>query len=239
MVFKKENTQKNIADNFFKGMVIVLEGLIGAGKTTLGSSMEEHFIKDGMKAKFFPEYRNDELLNMYLTDMKKYSFHFQIVMIMKRIEIYKEAIKFAAEGGVAIVDRGIFGDMAFSLMQYKKKFFTEEEYKVYFSVIEKEMLNTPHLILYLKTSPEIAFERMQKRNIAGEVGAYTLEYFREVENSHYEVMNNYPDIKVVTIDWNPDLQIERLKLNHDAIRNFLNFIIMKSIDFKSLSASQD
>lgn len=220
----------NLTDNFFKGIVLILEGLIGTGKTTLGKSLEAYFIKAGIKCKFFTEYKNDDLLNMYLRDKEKYAFHFQSIMIIKRIEIYKEAMDFSKQGGLAIVDRGIMGDMAFAKMQFDNSYFTDEEYKVYKSLIKKEKLQVAHITVFLKTEPEVAFERMKNRGNEEEKKSYSLNYFQELEKAHLEVFKNNIEISVTEFDWNEEKQISYSHLNENTIRNFLNSIIRSRLD---------
>src|SRR4051812_7244364 len=96
--------------------VFTIEGIIGVGKTTLGRSLEKMLNDNGIATKFFPEYVNKDLLGQYIGNMHRYAYSFQLIMLCKRIEIYREAERFAATGGVAIIDRSIVGDMTFALM---------------------------------------------------------------------------------------------------------------------------
>src|SRR5687767_9035911 len=97
-----------------KGGVFTIEGIIGAGKTTLGKSLEQFLNECGIKTRFFPEYINKDLLSQYIGDMKRYAYSFQLIMLCKRIEIYRIAEAFASTGGVALIDRSIIGDMSFA-----------------------------------------------------------------------------------------------------------------------------
>ena len=46
--------------------------------------------------------------------MKTYAFSFQMVALQDRFEIHRQAFEFASKGGIALIDRGIYGDMAFA-----------------------------------------------------------------------------------------------------------------------------
>lgn len=180
-------------DNYAKyrllrGSIIGLEGIIGAGKSTSGRSLERYLKKQGIRARYYPEFRNDEYLSLYISDMEKHAFGFQMFVLQTRISIYHEALAFADAGGVSIVDRCLSGDYAFALMQYRKEFITDSEWEVYLSVMKQSNVPTPDIILYLSCSPEVGFERMKRRNISSEVSGYNLEYFRELSNAYDETL---------------------------------------------------
>ncbi len=193
----------------FRGQIIVLEGLIGVGKTTLGHSLETYFKKIGLKARFFPEFKNEQLLGQYINDMDKYSYTFQIAMLMARIETYQQAHEFSEQGGISIIDRSLPGDYTFASMQKSKGRFTKDEWQVYNSLIPRG-LPEPNCIVMLECSPENAFKRMQKRGELAEVSGYTLEYFQELDTHYQEtfLQINHP---IVSINWNVDRQLHGVK----------------------------
>ena len=112
-----------------KGGVFTIEGVIGVGKTTVGRSLEKYLNDIGIRANFYPEYVNKELLAQYIGDMKRYAYAFQMIMLCKRIEIYRDAERYADTGGVALIDRSIIGDMTFAKMQYDNGNFTKDEWE--------------------------------------------------------------------------------------------------------------
>jgi deoxyadenosine/deoxycytidine kinase len=85
-----------------KGGIYLIEGIIGVGKTTLGNSLEYYLNSVGLKCKFYKEYFNEDLLNQFIGNMKSYAYFFQMMMLTKRIEIYKEAEEFSKSGGISI-----------------------------------------------------------------------------------------------------------------------------------------
>lgn len=122
---------------YLKGGIYTIEGIIGVGKTTLGRSAERYLNNIGLKEKFYPEYVNKELLAQYIGNMKRYAYSFQMIMLCKRIEIYREAERLAETGGVALIDRSIIGDMTFARMQKDNGNFTEDEWNIYLSLMKQ------------------------------------------------------------------------------------------------------
>lgn len=230
--------KRNLSDNFFKGIVLVLEGSIGAGKTTLGLSLEHYFNEHGVDCKFFSEVKDEKMLKLYLKDMEKYAFIFQYSMVNKRIHMYKKALKYSKKGKLAIVDRGMLGDIAFEQLQRSKNFISDEEHDTYLSRIRMEYLAIPHITLHLKMNPELAFDRMIKRGIKEEKDGYTLEYFQQLEEAHSKVFNDHPEVKITEIPWTEDKIVTCGKLEEPAIRSLLNEIIHSEIGLDLNSSSE-
>lgn len=185
----------------------MLEGLIGIGKTTLGRSLKNFLEKEGFKVKFFEEIINPSLLNLYLSDMKKYAFSFQSIQIIERMNIHRQASQFAETGGIAIIDRGIYGDMAFAQMQHQKGFFTDEEWQTYRSIITGSDLIDPHCIIHLRCHPDTSINRTSKRGISSETTAYDYTYMSELDNAHVRSISDFSG-PVYSLDWNDDSKVE-------------------------------
>ena len=183
-----------------RGGIYVIEGIIAAGKTTLGHACEKYLNYIGIDAKFFPEYVNSQLLEQYIGDMKKYAYSFQLVMLSKRISIYNEAKRFADKGGVALVDRSIIGDHTFALMQKNKGYFTDSEWKIYNESMTQEILVEPDACIYLDISPEDAMTRIYERNRLGESSGYSMEYLIELKTSYEESLRS-SQVCVIRIDY--------------------------------------
>ncbi len=201
-LFTKSNEVHNKYRSFF-GSIIVLEGVIGVGKSTLGIALEKYFTQLGLSAKFYPEHVYHPLLEQYISDMKKYYYPFQLHMLENRMRIYKEAYQFSLTGGIAIVDRSIIGDLTFAQMQLKAGFIDQTEFEMIKRVMRDTKCPEPTVVLYLHCTPEVAFERMLKRGIESEKNGYTMEYFTKL-NYNYENVIHECDHNILKIDWNTD-----------------------------------
>lgn len=196
--------------NLFKGLkggVYTIEGIIGVGKTTFGRSVEKFLNDIGLKAKFFPEYVNKELLAQYISDMKRYAYTFQMIMLCKRIEIYREAERFAESGGIAFVDRSIIGDMTFARMQKDNGNFSASEWETYLGLMRQEIQLTPAASLFLKCSPETSLRRVHERGIQDEIKGYSLAYMQQLSDAYDETITACTDVRHITLDWNAPVDI--------------------------------
>jgi len=207
-----------------RSSIIIVEGVIGVGKTTFGRSTAAFLDSVGLKARFFPEFVNDVLLKQYIGDMGKYAYSFQLFMLTKRLEIYKEAQRFAEAGGIAIVDRSLPGDMAFAKMQYTNGNITEEEWKVYLSLAEQDSQPEPRAVIFLECSPEKSLDRTLRRGNKAETSGYTLGYMKQLSEAYKAVIEQLK-CSLVKVDWNEDRTVINSRLSNADIIECLEAIV--------------
>ena len=182
------------------GKIIALDGLPGVGKTTFGHFLYEYLNKIGIQCIFLSEYVNQELLELYLSDLNKYSLMFQIAMLKEKSMTYHVATKEAAEGKFVIIDRSHIGDSSFALMQKSKYKWTKKECSTYDSIFNE--LNMPTCIINLDSSVSTAFARMLERQRPGEISAYTTEYYDKLKLNQDNQLHKYATDIVLVFDWN-------------------------------------
>lgn len=209
--------------SFYQGKVLVFEGNIGAGKSSLAIATTNFFNKIGISAVYLPEYVDIELLNMFIQDMKTYAYSFQLFMLEKRAEIYRKAIELAKLGHVVIMDRMLHGDYVFALHHHQKGNISEKQFTSYLERMEKLKLSEPALIFYLETTPECSHQRALKRNRKGET--YPLSYFQEIDSNYQEVFKDYTG-NIVPIPYNDDLNTTQLlEKAEDVLNSGLQYLL--------------
>jgi len=208
-----------------RGGIYIIEGLIGVGKSTLGTSLEHYLNSHGIKCKFFLEYTNKLLLDQYITNMQKYAYTFQLVMLMQRIQTYRDAIEFAQTGGVALIDRSIFGDMAFAYMQKEKGFISEDEWKIYLNIMRTNIQLEPSAIIYLTCDITNCLSRLNKRGEQVEISGYNNEYYNSLQKAYEYVINHYNTSRLIQIDWNKSSDFDGIHLKNEVLDEFLALII--------------
>jgi deoxyadenosine/deoxycytidine kinase len=200
-----------------RGHVITIEGLIGAGKSTIGRSLVKYLKGLGLKAKFYSEFMHQPLLAQYIQDMGKYGYSFQVIMVRERLRIYQKASDDAKTGVIAIVDRCILGDLAFAKMLYDREIITPDEWKIYLSLIRREKIIEPSLTIYLNCSAEESFRRMVERSNNAEVKGYTLDYFKKLEKSYNQIITGInPPLKRVDWETPRDTHLKKINGNNQA-----------------------
>ena len=169
-----------------EGKILLFEGNVASGKSTITTIFKEVLEKDGKKVILFPEYVAREKLMEYIGDMKTFGFSFQMHMQSVRIATYKKAVEYKDQGYVVIIDRGIVGDIVFAKLQVENGNMTPSQWDAYLEVFGKETLPFPDLVVYLKSDPKKCMERMFERNTDG--GGYTLEYLEKLDKLHNDIL---------------------------------------------------
>ena len=183
-----------------RGKVLVLEGLISAGKSTAGNEIIGFVQSLGIPCRFFPEPIIPELLALFLSDQPKYAFAFQLTMLVKRQAIYREAYEYAKKGYFCIIDRSIHGDYCFATMHKNRHNISEIEWEAYLSVLHGERFEHPDYVVYLQVTPETAIKRCSIRDRKGET-SYDKAYFDELCQIYSTVIPQSPSKPYLTIDW--------------------------------------
>lgn len=222
--FKAVNPNLRKYGPCLRGKVLIVEGLISAGKSTAGSELEKFAKELGIPCKLFPEPLIEGFLGLFLGDQKKYAFAFQIGMLVKRQAIYREAFELSKQGYFCIIDRSLHGDYCFAMMHKNSGNITDVEWKAYLDVLHSEQFEHPDYVVYLETTPNNAFKRCINRARKGE-NTYTLKYFQELFEVYRNVIPVSPSKNILVIDWNEDRTkdsivepiLQELKTAHESI----------------------
>ena len=172
--------------------VCTIEGNIGSGKSTAVEAVKEHF-KDNTNVIFLQEpvevwmsimdESGTDLLTHFYKDQEKYSFHFQMAAYISRVSSIMTYLN-DPNIKLIVVERSIWTDKnVFAKMLYEDKKLSEIEFNIYnkwFDEFSKFINSEEHI--YIRTEPEIAFQRIKKRDRPGE--EIPLEYLTKCHNYH-------------------------------------------------------
>ena len=162
-------------DNF-----IGISGLIGAGKTTLAKALGKVL---NLPVYYEPIIENEYLEDFY-RDMKRYSFSFQIYLLNCRFRQHQQVL-WTGTGGIQ--DRTLYEDSIFAKVLYEDGNMEEREYKTYLNLFKSmsNFMKKNTLIIHLDCKPEESLERIKKRARGCETGI-TLEYLTKLYNGYEE-----------------------------------------------------
>jgi deoxyadenosine/deoxycytidine kinase len=190
---------------FLRGWVIVVEGTIAVGKSTLCRSLQMWLERRGFSVKLYNEHINEDMLKLFLSDKQKYAFNMELYMAQERIKTYKLA-DIERKRRIVIIDRSIPGDLAFCLMQHRRGAISASELDLIHSVIREQELISPDCVLYLDCSPETAFSRMLSRDREDERSAYDIRYFRDLGRAYDDTIEKIDahSSTCIHLDWSAD-----------------------------------
>lgn len=142
--------------------VIVLAGVIGAGKTTLTTSLAKEL---GTKP-FYESVADNPVLPLFYKDPKRYAFLLQIYFLNTRFKAIKEALK----ENNNVLDRSIYEDALFFHMNAGLGRATQTEVDVYDNLITNMLeeidglpKKAPDLLVYIHVDLDTMLKRIEKR----------------------------------------------------------------------------
>ena len=176
-------------------MVIIIDGVVGAGKSTLAEK-----VSSKLNIPVFYELQNEEtntLLEEFYKDKKRWSFTLQIHFLNERFRMIKEIHK----NGGGILDRSIFGDRIFASMLHEDGYMTSEEFNTYSTLLDNmlEHSKNPTLLVYIDCDLETAVERIGVRGRQMEQSVDEV-YWKRLNEKYTNWYNEYNISKKLSIN---------------------------------------
>ena len=197
--------------------MVLLEGNIGAGKTTVGRKIANSgvfsFIEEPTAV--WREGFAANMLELFYSDTTRWAFTFQICAFVTRAKTWDEVSRHTDHPQV-ILERSIFCDRyVFAENCYRTGLFTEAEYQLYCGMWDftvSQYCDEPDVILYLRTPAEVCLQRIHERG-RQEEGGIPLEYLSQLEGLHDEWLLDNP--KTILLDgqnhWRADEVVAKIK----------------------------
>ena len=191
------------------GPVIYIEGIIGAGKTTLAKKIAEGL---GIDALYEPVNSNLYLKPFY-DDPKRWAFAMQIHLLHYRYALQKKAAYGATLGMGAVLDRGMPGDRVFCKLHTLSGNISEMEWGTYQMAYEVMAcsLVPPSFLLFLDVEPDVALERIKERSRDAET-TIDLKYLTDLRKGYLDLM---AEIESGEHIWSRGMEVKRLPWNSD------------------------
>lgn len=199
------------------GALVWVEGIIGAGKSTLTAALADKLQLRGI----YEPVETNPMLDKFYADPKKYAFPMQMYLMAKRHAMQQLAAWEATAGATiagtefkgAVVDRGLPGDRVFCKLHVQEGNIDPEMWEVYETFYDVMSLNlpTPSLLVFLDVEPEVAHERMTKRGRSAEAGV-PVEYLRKLRRGYLDLL---VEIESGTHAWSRGMRVVRVPWNAD------------------------
>lgn len=179
-------------------MIIVVEGNIGAGKTTFCEDLcEQLTVADKEKrtivflrepVDMWTSANGENMLKLYYENKKRWAFTFQCLALATMIQNESRAVKLSEDGHIVIMERSSFSSKEIFSDLLGEDVFTRGEVQTFHELktIAQSPLETytDLVIVYLKTSPEICLARTTNRERPEEVGLIDISYLRRLHDAH-------------------------------------------------------
>ncbi len=189
--------------------IISIEGNIGSGKSTLLANLKQYFstnpniifLKEPVDE--WEKIRDENgttILEKFYENQEKYSFSFQIMAYISRLNLLRNKIKEIKHNNtlnnqtnnkyIIFTERSLFTDkMVFAKMLYDSKKIESINYQIYLqwfhTFADDYKINK---IIYVKANPQICQSRVMKRHRQGE-DHIPLDYLIECDKYHNDMLD--------------------------------------------------
>jgi len=174
---------------------VVIEGNIGAGKTTLASRISDQF-----NARLILEHFADNpFLPKFYNDPKQYSFPLELSFLASRYKQLKEEL----------VPQDLFKSFSIADYYFMKSLvfaastLTGDEYNLYRQIfyIIYGSLPKPDIYVYLHLNPDRLLQNIKSRGRNYEK-SINREYLQKIQDSYFSFFKQNPENKYLVIDIN-------------------------------------
>lgn len=198
--------------------VIVLAGMIGAGKTKYTQMISEEL---GSQP-FYESVDDNRILEMFYKDPKRWAFALQIHFLNTRFQSIKQALKHQHN----VLDRSIYEDALFTKINFESGNMSEAEMDTYLSLLDNMMeeldgmpKKAPDLLVYLQGPLSIHLERIKKRGReyeqVNDEDDELLAYYKHLHSRYdewYEAYDKSKKIAIPITEYDIELASDRQKV---------------------------
>lgn len=172
---------------------LVIEGNIGAGKTTLATMLA----RDTGSRTVLEQFSDNPFLALFYENPSRYAFQLELSFLAERYQQVKTELGHPDLFGVPVIsDYFLAKSIIFSNHNLKA-----EEMKLFrkmYNIINQQ-IPRPELYVYLHAPVERLLENIHARGRPYEQGI-TKEYLKEVQDGYFGFFKSQPDLKILVID---------------------------------------
>jgi len=213
----------------------ILEGNIASGKTTFLKLMQERLPE--IAVVFEPlhtwqsQVSGQSILSNFYQDPHRWAYTMETVAMACRVK--EHLVEQSNPNPFRLMERSIYsGHYVFATNCYENGFLSELEWRLYlewFNFLVTGTCTPPLGFIYLRTDPEVAFERIQKRDRDGEK-AISLQYIQQIHTCHENflvhkngLLAELVPIPVLILDCNAEFEADpaQFALHAEQVASFM------------------
>lgn len=198
---------------------LILEGNIGAGKSTmlqLLSKLPSVALIPEPTAKWQHVNQQENLLDLFYKDTPRWAYTFQTYAFLTRLQAVLEYRARNRQDAVHVLERSVYCDrFCFAKNCYEQGLMTPLEWHIYqewFLWLVESYSPMPSGFIYLRTTPEVSYRRLMKRNRPEELGI-TLDYLKSLHVKHeqwlidkVDIFSSLRSVPVLVLDCDKDFE---------------------------------
>jgi deoxyadenosine/deoxycytidine kinase len=180
---------------------VIVEGLIGAGKSTVIDAVTYMF--ESNKVKVFPELVDTWTeLPLFYDDPAAWCLPLNLRILLSQKVQYSESVECAGEHAIHVFERSPLSCRhVFCQSHFNEGVLSQKQWRLFkdFYELLKWEPGTNDLIVYIDTPVEVCHDRVKKRNREGET-PIDLKYLHKLEFQYANNLLTYTECPVVKIN---------------------------------------
>lgn len=217
--------------------LIMIEGNMGAGKTTFLRLLQKHLDVDVIfepTDKWQSHSDENNLLNLFYKDTPRWAYTFQSYAFISRVNTILDYKAKNKSNKIQLLERSVYCDRyCFAKNCYESGLMTALEWKIYvewFSWLVGKYTPLPSGFIYMQTDPEVCYQRVLKRS-RHEESSVEISYLQALHKRHEdwlihrkEIMSHMEMIPILVLDCNEEFEtnVHEQKKHAKAIRDFID-----------------
>lgn len=212
----------------------IIEGNIGAGKSTFLRLMNTYL---SIHPVFEPHEKwqkvqgGENLLEKFYQDIHRWAYTFQTYAFVSRVLEQQQAEQQATEEAI-VIERSVYSDRyCFAKNCFEMGVMSGLEwelYKEWFGWLVESYTVKPAGFIYLRTEPEVSYNRMHIRQ-RNEESSVSLDYITKLHQKHedwlmhkFDIASYLQDVPVLVLDCNKEFEhdLEEQKRHMNTIAEF-------------------
>lgn len=191
----------DLASPFERFRHIVVEGPIGAGKTSLARKLAERFGAQPV----LEEPSGNPFLERFYRDSRRFALPTQLFFLFQRVNQLRDLAQHDLFSQAMVGDFLLDKDPLFARLTLD-----DDELKLYQQIFDSlsPQAPTPDLVIYLQAQPDTLVERVQKRGIAMEAGI-SEPYLRALAETYSRFFYHYDQAPLLIVNTEHLNPIER------------------------------
>ncbi len=170
---------------------IVVEGPIGAGKSSLARKLAAHLGADLLLEQ--PE--ENPFLGRFYGDPASYAFQTQLFFLFQRLKQMQTVLQ------PGMFATGVVSDFLFAKdALFARLNLSDDEFRLYAQMYEQAapQVREPDLVIWLQASPDLLMQRIRRRAIGMEQGI-SLDYLQRLCDAYVEYFHAYDGAPVFAL----------------------------------------
>jgi len=221
--------KNNYKEGMSHNMSIIVDGIIGAGKTTVGKFLSEEY-----QLEFYEELKSEDsislaqrMLDRFYADPNRWSAIIQTMFLSDRFRDMKTVQELNKK---SIFDRSIYGDEIFAKTIHYRGQMTDDEFLIYKNVLRNMLayIEPPELLIYVDVTVDTAMDRINKRARSTEADLIPRDYMEDLKKHYDEWYNAFdlcPKLKLnlndSMLDENGDIKLDMKNYILNQIKDLL------------------